>query len=175
MAVDHWEGEKLAPLSKYYCDKFLSPKTLLEKTISTRRRRKATSRQNRLLQGSWEWGHFEIVCAQHIDGVGDDGGEVSDGGDVENSHDLPRNLPNHWNMTNASRRTATNTTCFVIVVDFCFHGKYLHRFRFFIFLSYFFWIYGRPPDIETIAIRECSTEYQTTQQVGFVTEFHLHF
>ena len=48
-----------------------------------RGRMKATSRQNRLLRGSWEWGHFEIVCAQHIDGVGDDGGEVSDGGDVE--------------------------------------------------------------------------------------------
>ena len=126
MAVDHWEGEKLAPLSKYYCDKFLSPKTLLEKTISTRRRRKATSRQNRLLQGSWEWGHFEIVCAQHIDGVGDDGGEVSDGGNVENSHDLPRNLSIHWNVTDASSRTATYTICFVFVADSCFHSKYLH-------------------------------------------------
>ena len=125
MAVDHWEGEKLAPLSKYYCDKFLSPKTLLEKTISTRRRRKATSRQNRLLQGSWEWGHFEIVCAQHIDGVGDDGGEVSDGGDVENSHDLPRNLPIHWNTTDAPKRTATDVICLVFVADFCFHSKYL--------------------------------------------------
>ena len=34
-----------------------------------RGRMKATSRQNRLPRGSWEWGHFEIVCAQHIDGV----------------------------------------------------------------------------------------------------------
>ena len=139
-----------------------------------RGRRKATSRQNRLLRGSWEWGHFEIVCAQHIDGVGDDVGEISDGDDVQNSHDLPRNLPIHWNVTNASNRTATNAICLVIFADFFIHSKYLHV-RFFVFLSYFFWIYGRPPDIEAIAIGECSTEYLTTQQVGFVTEFHLHF
>ena len=139
-----------------------------------RGRMKAMSRQNRLHRGSWEWGHFEIVCAQHIDGVGDDGGEVSDGGFVENSHALPRNLPIHWNVTNASNRTATGAICLVIVADFFIHSKYLHV-RFFIFLSYFFWIYGLPPDMETFAIRECSTEYLTTQQVGFVTEFHLHF
>ena len=89
-------------------------------TISAKGRRKATSRQNRPLRGSWEWGHFEIVCAQHIDGVGDGGGEVSDGGDVENSRDLPRNLPIHWNVTNASSRTATDAICLVTVEDFCF-------------------------------------------------------
>ena len=89
-------------------------------TISAKGRRKATSRQNRPLRGSWEWGHFEIVCAQHIDGVGDGGGEVSDGGDVENSRDLPRNLPIHWNVTNASPRTATDAICLVTVEDFCF-------------------------------------------------------
>jgi hypothetical protein len=77
-------------------------------------------------------------------------------------------------VTNASSRTATYTICFVFVADFCFHSKYLHV-RFFIFLNYFFWIYGRPPDIETFAIGECFTEYLTNQQVGFVTEFHLHF
>ena len=102
-----------------------------------RGRMKATSRQNRLPRGSWEWGHFEIVCAQHMDGVGDGGGEVSDGGDVENSRDLPRNLPIHWNVTNASSRTATCTICFVFVADFCFHSKYLHV-HFFIFLSYIY-------------------------------------
>ena len=61
--------QKLASSSKYYCDKLLSPKSLLDMTISAKGRRKATSRQNRPLRGSWEWGHFEIVCAQHIDGV----------------------------------------------------------------------------------------------------------
>ena len=85
-----------------------------------RGRMKATSRQNRLPRGSWERGHFEIVCAQHIHGVGDDVGEVSDGGDVENSRDLPRNLPIHWNVTNASSRTATDAICLVTVEDFCF-------------------------------------------------------
>ena len=109
----------MASLSKYYCDKLLSPKSLLEKTISARGRRKATSRQNRPLRGSWEWGHFEIVCAQHVDGVGDGGGEVNDGGDVENSRDLPRNLPIHWNVTNASPRAATDAICLVTVEDFC--------------------------------------------------------
>ena len=43
----------------------------------------------------WERVDLEKVGVQHVDCVGDDGGEVSDGGDVENSHDLPRNLPNH--------------------------------------------------------------------------------
>ena len=39
----------MASSSKYYCDKLLSPKSLLEMTISAKGRRKATSRQNRLL------------------------------------------------------------------------------------------------------------------------------
>ena len=99
---------------------------------------------------------------------------MSDGGDVENSRDLPHNLPVHWNVTNASNRTATDAIFLVIVADFCFHSKYLHV-RFFKFLSYFFWIYGRPPVIKTFAIGECSTEYLTTEQVGFVIKFHLHF
>ena len=60
-----------------------------------------------------------------MDGVGDGGGEVSDGGDVENSQDLPSNLPVHWNVTNASNRTATDAIGLVIVADFCFHSKYL--------------------------------------------------
>ena len=118
--------------------------------------------------------YFEKVGAHHVDCDGDDGGDVSDGGDVEDSHDLPCKLSIHWNVTHASTRTALNTICLVIVADFFIHSKYLHV-RFFIFLSYFFWIYGLPPDMETFAIRECSTEYLTTQQVGFVTEFHLHF
>ena len=59
-------------------------------------------------------------------------------GDIEDSHHLPCNLPIHWNVTNASSRTATYTICFVFVADFCFHSKYLHV-RFFIFLSYFFY------------------------------------
>ena len=72
-------------------------------------------------------------------------GDVGDGGDVEDSHDLPCNLSIHWNVTNAPTRTATNNICLVIVADLClFTYKYLHI-RFFIFLSPFFWINGHPP------------------------------
>ena len=87
--------------------------------------------------------YFEKVGAHHVDCDGDDGGDVSDGGDVEDSHDLPCKLSIHWNVTNACTRTALNTICLVIVADFCFYYKYYH-FRFFIFLSYFFWIHGHP-------------------------------
>ena len=64
--------------------------------------------------------YFEKVGAHHVDCDGDDGGDVSDGGDVEDSHDLPCNLSIHWNVTNASTRTALNTICLVIVADFWF-------------------------------------------------------
>ena len=39
--------------------------------------------------------YFETVDAHYVGCVGDDGGDVSDGGDVEYSHDLPCNLPLH--------------------------------------------------------------------------------
>ena len=42
--------------------------------------------------------------------VVDDDSDVSDGGDVEDSHDLSCKLSIHWNVTNASR-TALNTIC----------------------------------------------------------------
>ena len=42
----------------------------------------------------WERVDFEKVCVQHVDCVGDDGGDVIHGGDVEESHDLPCNLLN---------------------------------------------------------------------------------
>ena len=66
----------------------------------------------------WGRDYFEKVGVQHVDCVGDDGGDVSDGGDVEESHDLPCNLSIHWNVTNTSRRTASNSVCLVIVPDF---------------------------------------------------------
>ena len=60
--------------------------------------------------------YFEKVGAHHVDG--DDGGDVSDGGGVEDSYNLPCKLSIHWNMTNASTTTALNTICLVIVADF---------------------------------------------------------
>ena len=73
--------------------------------------------------------YFEKVGAHHVDG--DDGGNVSDGGGVEDSHGLPCKLSIYWNMTNASAtRTALITICLGIFADFCFYFKYL-RIRFF--------------------------------------------
>ena len=46
------------------------------------------------------------VDGHHVGCVGDDGGDISDGGDVEESQDLPSNLSIHWNVTNATTRTA---------------------------------------------------------------------
>ena len=43
----------------------------------------------------WGRDYFEKVAVQHVDCVGDDGGDVRDGGDVGDSHDLPYNLPIH--------------------------------------------------------------------------------
>ena len=91
------------------------------------------------------------VGAHHVDRDGDDGVDVSDGGDVEDSQDLPWKLSIHWNETNACTRTALNTICLVIVADFWFYSKYL-QIRFFIFLTYFFWIHGHPPHIKRYAI-----------------------
>ena len=62
--------------------------------------------------------YFEKVGAHHVDCDGDDGSDVSDGGDVEANHHLPCNLPIHWNLTNASTRTALNTRCLVMHADF---------------------------------------------------------
>ena len=77
-------------------------------------------------------------------------------------HKLPRNLQIHWNVTNATTRTATNSICLVIVADFCVClNKYLHI-QFFIFLSYFFWIHGHPPHIRNIAWCECPTDYHNS-------------
>ena len=38
---------------------------------------------------------LEKVGAHQVGCAGDDDDDVSDGGDVEDSHDLPSNLPNH--------------------------------------------------------------------------------
>ena len=62
--------------------------------------------------------YFEKVGKHCVGCVVDDDSDVSDGGDVEESHDLPCNLSIHWNMTNTSRRTASNSVCLVIVPDF---------------------------------------------------------
>ena len=59
--------------------------------------------------------YFEKVGAHHVDCDGDDGG------DVEESNDLPCKLSIHWNVTNTSSRTASNTICLVIVADFWVH------------------------------------------------------
>ena len=67
--------------------------------------------------------YFEKVSAHHVDG--DDGGNVSDGSGVEDSHGLPCKLSIYWNMTNASTRTALITICLGIFADFCFYFKYL--------------------------------------------------
>ena len=69
---------------------------------------------------SWRLNYFEKVGAHCVGCVVDDDSDVSDGGDVEESHDLPCNLSIHWNVTNTSRRTASNSVCLVIVPDFWF-------------------------------------------------------
>ena len=74
--------------------------------------------------------YFEKVGAHHVDCDGDDAVDVSVGGGVEDSQDLPWKLSIHWNETNACTRTALNTICLVIVADFWLYFKYL-RIRFF--------------------------------------------
>ena len=106
--------------------------------------------------------YFEKVGAHHVDCDGDDGVDVSDGGDVEDSQDLPWNPPIHRSVTSASTRTARKTICLVIVADFFFYFKYLLS-RVFIFLIYFFCIHGHPPRIRKMALCECSTKYLTTK------------
>ena len=99
---------------------------------------------------SWRLNYFAKVGAYYVGCVGDEVGDISDTGGVEDSHDLPCNLSFHWNATNASTRTALNTICLVIVADFWFYYKYL-QIRFFIFLTHFFWIHGHPPHIKRYA------------------------
>ena len=71
-------------------------------------------------------------------------------------------------------RTATNTIidCLVIVANFwCLLQVFAYVQFFLIFLIYFFWIHGHPPDIRHISER--STEYLAIQ-VAFLPEFQLY-
>ena len=79
---------------------------------------KETSRE------SWGLNYFEKFGAHHVGCVG---GDVNDGGDVEENHDLPCNLSIDWNATNSSTRTATNNilSCYYCGFLFFFY-KYLH-------------------------------------------------
>ena len=114
--------------------------------------------------------YFEKVGAHHVDCDGDDGGDVSDGGDVEDSHDLPCKLSIHWNVTNACTRTALNTICLVIVADFCFYYKYfIFDFSYFSVISFGFM--GIPLTLNNVPLYECCAECQTTQKIGFVSNF----
>ena len=63
---------------------------------------------------SWGWNCFEKVGVQHVDGVGDDGVVVSGGGDVGDSHNLPCNLPDRWNITSAPEKLPS--TAFVLLM-----------------------------------------------------------
>ena len=108
-----------------------------------------------------DWITLKKVGAHHVDG--DDGGDVSDGGGVEDSHDLPCKLSIHWNVTDASKRTALNTICLVIVADFWFYFKYL-RLRFFSYFSAIsFGFMGILLTLKDAPLCECSTDYLTTQ------------
>ena len=72
-----------------------------------------------ILHADFRAEHKELwKIANYVGCVVDDDSDVSDGGDVEESHDLPCNLSIHWNVTNTSRRTASNSVCLVIVADF---------------------------------------------------------
>ena len=82
----------------------------------------------------WERVDFEKVGVQHVDCVGDDGGDVIHGGDVEESHGLPCNLLNSMRRDEHIGRTATSNFCLDNDADFCFQMKYLHKLDF----SYFF-------------------------------------
>ena len=63
---------------------------------------------------SWGWNCFEKVGVQHVDRVGDDGVVVIGGGDVGDSHNLPYNLPDRWNITSAPEKLPS--TAFVLLM-----------------------------------------------------------
>ena len=68
----------------------------------------------------WGKDYFEKVGVQHVDCVGDDGGDVIHGGDVEESHGLPCNLLNSMRRDEHIGRTATSNFCLDNDADFCF-------------------------------------------------------
>ena len=92
---------------------------------------KETSRE------SWGLNYFEKFGAHHVGCVG---GDVNDGGDVEENHDLPCNLSIDWNATNSSTRTATNNILSCYYCGFLFFSTSIYMLRF----PYFFWIHGHP-------------------------------
>ena len=111
---------------------------------------KETSRE------SWGLNYFEKFGAHHVGCVG---GDVNDGGDVEENHDLPCNLSIDWNATNSSTRTATNNILSCYYCGFLFFSTSFTCSGFRISFGFM--------DI-LLTLYECSTEYLTTQEVGFV-------
>ena len=82
--------------------------------------------------------YFEKIGAHHVDCDGDDGGDVSDSGNVEDSHGLP--------------------CCgFLVSLQVFANSIFLY------FSAITFWIHGHPPHIKNEPICECFTEYLTTR------------
>ena len=57
----------------------------------------------------WGKDQIELVGVLHVGDVGDDGGDVKGGGDVEDSHTLPCNPPIHWNVTSVAEELQSTT------------------------------------------------------------------
>ena len=57
----------------------------------------------------WGKDQIELVGVLHVGHVGDDGGDVKGGGDVEDSHTLPCNPPIHWNVTSVAEELQSTT------------------------------------------------------------------
>ena len=85
---DHWDrgrgkerkGMKCFPI--YVCVQLQSPEVLLGKTISVREKRQGMSRRKRRRGNPEDQITKKKVDAHHVGCVGDDGGDVSDGGEV---------------------------------------------------------------------------------------------
>ena len=69
-----------------------SPEVLLGKITSSEKEGRACRGKETSASESWRLNYFETVGAHYVGCGGDIGGDVSDGGDVEDSHDLPCNL-----------------------------------------------------------------------------------
>ena len=106
--------------------------------------------------GSWRLNHFEKAGAHHVGCVGDNGGDVSDGCAVEDSHDLPCNLPIHWNTWRRNLQELPPTlhlylSCYCCGFLFCKHSICIFGFN----ISQLFLLHSYPPQIIDISRAIC--------------------
>ena len=82
----------------------------------------------------WGKDQIELVGVQHVVDVGDDGGDVKDGSDVEDSLSLPCNPPIHWNVMSAAEQLQSTT--FVLILTRISVFSFIKYLRI-VFFSYF--------------------------------------